>query len=166
MRKCTFLALLISLVLVLSLVLGCSAPQWPSGAPSRPKSPTPVLVPQSRNLVNATITVGPGKHYDIPFSVNVNTMRNVRVVGSFRASGGSGNDIKAIIMDDMAYINWVNGHQVSILYLSGKITTANIDVAITTSGKYHVVFSNDFSILSSKHVSTRVELEWSELRYQ
>ena len=166
MRKCTILVLLCLSVAVLSFVVGCTTPQRPSSVPPTPKSPTPVLVPQSRNLVNATITVGPGKHYDIPFSVDVNVMRDVRVVGSFRASGGSGNDIKAIIMDDMAYINWVNGHQVSVLYSSGQITAANINTAIIISGKYHLVFSNGFSTFSSKSVSTRVDLEWTELRYQ
>ena len=164
MRKCAFLACLSLVVLI--LVLGCGTPQRPGGAPQSPKSPTPVLVSQTRNVVNATITVSPGKHYDIPFSVDVNAMRNVRVAGSFRASGGSGNDIIAIIMDDMAYINWVNGHKVSVLYSSGKITVADMNVAITASGKYHLVFSNNFSIFSSKDVSARVDLEWSELRYQ
>ena len=166
MGRRTFFTLLCLLLVVLSLVLGCSPAQRPSTVPQKAKSPTPVFVPQSRNLVNATITVGAGSHYDIPFSVDANVMRNVRLVGSFRASGGSGNDIIAIIMDDMTYTNWVNGHKVRVFYSSGKITTANIDVSITTSGKYHLVFSNDFSILSSKDVSTRVELEWSELRYQ
>lgn len=167
MRRCAILTLLCLSVAVLSLVLGCSTPLGPGSVPPpSPESPTPVLVPQSRNLVNATITVGPGEHYDIAFSVDVDAMQDVRVVGSFRASGGSGNDIKAFIMDDLAYINWVNGHQVSVLYSSGKITIANINVPITSSDRYHLVFSNDFSIFSSKDVSTRVDLEWSELRYQ
>jgi hypothetical protein len=93
-------------------------------------------------------------------------MTNPRVKGSFTASGGSGNDIETFIFDDMAYTNWVNGHQVNTFYNSGRITVANIDASITTPGKYHLVFNNGFSIFTSKHVSTTVNLEWYELRYQ
>ena len=167
MRRRTVLALFGLFIVVFSLVLGCSTPLGPSLAPApSPESPTPVLVPQSRNLVNETITVRPAGHYNIVFFVNVSSMRDVRVVGSFKASGALGNDIKALIMDDIAYINWVNGHSVPVLYSSGQVTIGNIDVPIMSSGTYHLVFSNEFSIFSSKSVSTEVDLEWSELRYQ
>lgn len=93
-------------------------------------------------------------------------MRNARVKGSFKASGGSGNDIRPLIMDDMAYTNWSNKHQVNVLYSSGQLTVADIDVPITTSARYHLVLSNDFSTVSSKNVTTKIDLIWSELRYQ
>lgn len=105
--------------------------------------------------------VTPGDYYDIPFQVDTSEMRNIRVVGSFEAGGGSGNDIIALILDDMAFINWINEHQVTPLYNSGKITTADIDVSITISGKYHLVFHNLFSIFSSKNVAAKVDLNWS-----
>lgn len=117
--------------------------------------------PQTSNLINGNIVVTPGDYYDIPFLVDTNEMRNIRVVGSFEASGGSGNDIIALILDDIAFANWINEHQVTSLYNSGKITAADIDVSITISGKYHLVFHNLFSIISSKNVTTRVDLNWS-----
>jgi hypothetical protein len=117
--------------------------------------------PQSNNLINGNIVVTPGDYYDIPFLVDTNEMQNVRVVGYFAASGGSGNDIEVAILDDMAFINWINGHEVNSLYSSGKITVAEIDVSITTSGKYHLVFHNLFSIISSKNVYANVDLNWS-----
>jgi len=133
----------VSVIAILTLFSGCNTPQ-------------------SSNLIDGNIVVVPGNYYDIQFSVDTSEMQNTRVVGSFEAAGGSGNDIEAFIFDDMSFNNWKNGHQVTPLYNSGKITVANIDTSITTSGKYHLVFSNLFSIVSSKNVSARVDLNWSE----
>jgi hypothetical protein len=160
------LVLFVVLGLILLSVIGCSeGGGGGQGSPGTvPRQPTPVLVPQSQNLVNGMITVRAGGYYDQSFSVT-SSMQNARITGSFRASGGSGNDIVTLIMDDMAFTNWVNGHQVQVYYQSGQITVANIDASLPL-GKYHLVFSNTFSSFSSKSVSTKVDLNWSELRYQ
>ena len=89
-------------------------------------------------------------------------MKDVKVEGSFQASGGSGNDIEALILSEMDFINWSNGHQVSPVYYSGKITIADIDAPITQSGEYRLVVSNMFSVISSKNVSAQVALHWAE----
>lgn len=155
-----------ALLTVAGLISGCSSKLPSGGAPVRIAStPTAVLVPQSQNLVNATITVSPG-YYDLSFTVDAGRMRDARVTGSFTASGGSGNDIKVLIMDDMTFTNWKNKHQVSLLYNSGQMTIGNLNVPITASGTYHLVFDNTFSTVSSKQVATRINLEWSELKYQ
>jgi hypothetical protein len=86
-----------------------------------------------------------------------------RVVGSFRAAGGSGNDIKVLIMDPLNYENWANGHSVKVNYTSGQITVANIDVALP-SGTYYLVYSNRFSTFSSKSINTKVDLVYKEYR--
>lgn len=117
--------------------------------------------PQNSSLIDGNIVVAPGDYYDIPFLVDTSEMQNIRVTGYFAASGGSGNDIEAAILDDITFTNWINGHQGTSLYNSGKITVAEIDVSITMSGKYHLVFSNTFSIVSSKTVSAKVDLNWS-----
>jgi hypothetical protein len=142
--------LLLVSILVMGAVPGCI-------------TPITGLVSRSYNLINGTITVSPGTYYSVSFPVDMNAMRNVWVDGSFTAAGGSGNDIEVHIMDDIAYTNWVNGHTVSVIYSSGKVTTANIDVPITMSGNYYLVFSNRFSMVSSKNVATKVDLKWSEL---
>ena len=36
------------------------------------------------------------------------------ITGNFNASGGSGNDIQAIIADEMNFTNWINGHQAGV----------------------------------------------------
>jgi hypothetical protein len=162
--------LVVMAIAILSLLLSCGSSEISGGgqqnATSPTTAPTPMLVPQSQNLVNATITVDAGSYYGVRFSVDTVRMQNAAVVGTFTASGGSGNDIDVFILDDIAFTNWVNGHQVMTLYYPGRLTTERINVSVTSSGTYHLVFSNKFSIISAKNVSTKVDLNWSELRYQ
>ena len=86
------------------------------------------LIPKSLSLLNGVITLPPGNYYAIPFSIDLETMEDVRVEGMFQASGGSGNDIKAFIFDHIAFVNWVNGHPVTPVYSSGQVTIADINV--------------------------------------
>jgi len=147
--------------LILLSVIGCS-----EGGGGGQGSPGTVLVPQSQNLVNGIITVSAGEYYDQPFSVT-SSMQNARVTGSFRASGGSGNDIVVLFMDDIMFANWLNYHKTPVCYNSGQVTAAKFDMMICSDpGEYHLVFDNRFSDFSSKDVTTRVDLNWSELRYQ
>ena len=81
------------------------------------------------------------------------------VVGRFRAEGGSGNDIKCLILDADSFENWRNGHKVKTYYNSEKITVANINVNLAP-GEYMLVFDNTFSALSNKAVTANVEVRW------
>jgi hypothetical protein len=118
------------LALAIILTAGCS--QSSSGAQQ---------TLQNYNLVNGVITVSAGSYYNISFTVT-SAMTNPSLTGSFTASGGSGNDIIALMLDDTSLTNWVNGHQVNTFYNSGQLTTSNINVSITTPGTYHLIFSN------------------------
>lgn len=150
--KRRFLCVIVGLLaLIVIPMVGCSQ----STSVANQQQPTL----RSSNLVNGTITVKAGSYYNAPFSIT-SAMTNSSVTGSFTASGGSGNDIIALVLDDMSFTNWINGHQVSALYNSGQLTTANISVSIATPGTYHLVFSNEFSVISSKQVSTSVNLQW------
>ncbi len=120
------------------------------------------LIPKSLNLIDGVITVEPGTYWGIKFAVDLETMEEIRVEGRFQASGGSGNDIKTYILDDASYLNWVNGHPVTPMYYSGQITIADINIDITTSGDYYLIFENKFSIFSTKSVTAKVGLYWSE----
>jgi len=177
------LLLFVVLGLILLSVIGCSGGGGGQGSPGTvPQQPTSVLVPQSQNLVNGIITVLASGYYDQPFLVT-SSMQNARIIGSFEVSGGLANDISVTIMDDMSFINWANGYQVQKVmddvafanwakdhpiqdcYHSGRVMVGNIDVFLS-SEKYHLVFENMFGDRASKSVTTRVDLNWSELRYQ
>lgn len=78
---------------------------------------------------------------------------NGRVVGDFRASGGGGNDIEVGVTDE----NGANGHAGRFWYHSGKVTVGSIDVTLGP-GTYFIVFSNRFSVFSSKSVAASIKL--------
>lgn len=113
----------------------------------------------AHNVVNGTITVSPGTHQDYPVTVTTG-MSDAKLDGSFTASGGSGNDIIVMVMDATNYANWENNHTYSCCYNSGQITTGQISAYIGTPGTYYVIYSNMFSVFSTKQVTTRVDLHY------
>lgn len=138
----------------------------PSTTTTYTPTPTPTLTFTNfqKILINQNITLKAGNYYEVPFTVNIATMLNVQVVGSFKALGGSGNDIDAYIMTDSQLQSWLKGQKAVGIYVSGRVSSADLTVPILTSGTYHLVFSNDFSILSAKVVSANIILKWQERR--
>jgi hypothetical protein len=117
------------------------------------------FVNKTRNIVNGIETIKPGGYEYIRFNID-GAMVNVVLSGTFTASGGSGNDIEVLVLDDINYTNWVNGHQAYVLYDSGKTTTGRPSVSINKSGTYYLIFNNNWSIISEKSVTTRFDLTW------
>jgi len=107
-------------------------------------------------IVNTAFTVRAGDAKYWNFHVGSG---GANVVGRFRAEGGSGNDIKCVILDADSFENWRNGHRVKTFYNSDKITVANINVNLPP-GEYVLVFDNTYSILTSKAVTANVEIRW------
>jgi len=107
-------------------------------------------------IVNTAFTVKAGDAKYWTFRVGSD---GANVVGRFRAEGGSGNDIKCLILDADSFENWRNGHRVKTYYSSEKITVANINVNLP-QGEYVLVFDNTFSGLSNKAVTANVEMKW------
>ena len=106
-------------------------------------------------IVNTAFTVKAGDARYWTFNVRGN---DARVVGRFRAEGGSGNDIRCLILDADAFENWRNGHNVRTYYNSNKITVANINVNLG-AGEYILVFDNTFSPITGKAVTANVEVQ-------
>lgn len=117
--------------------------------------------PRSANLTNGTVTVQANSWVSLPVTIT-RGMAQAMLTGSFTARGGSGNDIKVLVMDETAYVNWSNGHSVSVYYTSGQMTTGSFSVNLRNVGNYVIVYDNSFSLLSTKYVSTRVDLNWIE----
>lgn len=74
-------------------------------------------------IVNTAFTVKAGDAKYWNFQVG---SAGASVVGRFRAEGGSGNDIKCLILDADSFENWRNGHKVRTYYNSEKITVAKL----------------------------------------
>jgi hypothetical protein len=133
--------------------LGGSKSARPQGGGSREKQTKSVAV------VSGTISVKPGGYHDYRVKVS-SGMEDARLSGRFTASGGSGNDIVVLVMRQDDYVNWSNGHDARKLYSSGQSTTGSIEVRLNEFGTYHLVYSNRFSTISSKDVTTEVNLKY------
>jgi hypothetical protein len=84
------------------------------------------------------------------------------VTGNFNASGGSGNDIQAVIADEENYTNWINGHQAQAFWTTqGRQTTGNIEARLKP-GMYYLAFSNKFSAFTEKQVFLDVDLKYKK----
>ena len=81
--KKIYVILIIPTIAILVASFGCSSISY---------------TPRAINLVDGNITVPAGSNYDIPFFVDLETMKDVKIVGTFEASGGSGNDIAIKIL--------------------------------------------------------------------
>ena len=124
--------------------------------------------PQSDILVKGQVNIGAelsGAAFQIySFVVNPSTMKNVFVRGQFVANGGSGNDIVALILDDIAFTNWKNGHAFNASYHSGQVTTDRFNVSVTQPGTYYFVLSNRFSMITPKTVDVAVTLDYDKVK--
>lgn len=82
------------------------------------------------------------------------------VTGNFNASGGTGNDIAAVVADETNYTNWINGHQAQVFWgTSGKETTGNFQLHLKP-GLYYLAFSNKFSAFTDKQVFLEADLNY------
>ncbi len=81
-----------------------------------------------------------------------------RIAGSFRASSGSHNDIRALITDTDECENYLNGNQANVFYDSGQKTVGKIDVTLKQGG-YCIIFDNRNSPVSTKEVASQIMLE-------
>jgi hypothetical protein len=128
-------------------------------------SPAPVpktrYVPVTQKIASGQIIVK-GNGY-VQYRITITPeMIEPTVTGSFNASGGSGNDITAVIADQDNYTNWINGHQAQVFWgTQGKQTTGNLDVRLRP-GMYYLVFSNKFSAFTDKQVFLEVDLNYKK----
>lgn len=81
-----------------------------------------------------------------------------RVSGRFRASGGSRNDIEAVIAEWPECENWMNGNQAMVNFSSGRVTNGRMDVRLGVPGNYCIAFSNRFSVLTDKEVAAEIQI--------
>jgi hypothetical protein len=131
--------------------------------------PEPESVPQpepphacTTSIADGTIAV-PAIRYD-SFLVRIApSMSNTRLTGNFMASGGKGNDIVVLVVDEKTFHDWSNLYGIPakrFLYNSGKVTMGSFDVSLSAAGDYFLVCSNVFSSFADKHVMIRADLSY------
>ena len=113
-------------------------------------------------LLADTLQIGAGERKAWEIKIDTDAMKNCVLTGAFRAYGGSGNDIRVLILDEMNYQNFWNGHKASPMYDSGVLTTSTMKVPVPESGVYHLILENTFSVLSGKVVILSLLAEYAE----
>ena len=137
-----------------------------SGATAQAASnPAPVAktryVPVSQKIASGQIAVRANGYVQYRITITPE-MLEPTITGNFNASGGSGNDIQAVIADEENYTNWINGHQAQAFWTTqGKQTTGNIEARLKP-GMYYLAFSNKFSAFTEKQVFLEVDLNYKK----
>jgi hypothetical protein len=133
--------------------------------------PVPVAktryVPVNQKVASGQIIVKANGYVQYRLTITPE-MLEPTVRGNFNASGGSGNDIAAVVADEMNFTNWINGHQAQVFWATqGKQTAGNFEVELAP-GVYYLVFSNKFSAFTDKQVFLEVDLTFrkAEVYYE
>jgi hypothetical protein len=146
----------ISFASVLALTLataGCGGGLWPFGS-----SPAEKLAEYTASVVTTGSFAVDARDFK-PFKITVpEKYKNARIEGTFAATGGSGNDVEVMVLDETQFLNWQNRNKFSAIYESGRVTADKLNVAVPSAGTYVVVFSNRFSLLSTKGVKAELKL--------
>jgi predicted nucleic acid-binding Zn ribbon protein len=119
----------------------------------------PLFAPITQTLVSGQLIVPAASDVRYKLQIDHKWMLNPVVSGSFRASGGTGNDIQVVLADEHSFENWINGDS-AILYSTGKVTKGELNVPITQSGTYIFCFNNRSSRFSKKQVIANVVLTY------
>ncbi len=104
---------------------------------------------QNVSVVNGTVNVSPGLTRSFTFTVPSGAT-NAHVIGSFSASGGSGNDVTVYVNDSYG----------GILYIRGYVSTGNFDVQLGSGYTYSLIFDNA-STVSTKTVQAQATLSYN-----
>jgi len=117
-------------------------------------------IPATENIASGQVTVPARGYVQYRFQITPE-MRNASVSGHFSASGGTGNDVDAVIATESEYTNWINGHAARAFYSThGKETNDSFNVRLAP-GVYYFAISNKFSEFSSKYVFLQADLNYS-----
>ena len=129
---------------------------------SAPFAPSIRYVPATQKIATGQIVVRANGYVQYRFQITPD-MRSAHVSGRFNASGGTGNDIEAVITTEDEFTNWINGHQARVFYTTqGRKTTDTFDVHLGP-GAYYLAFNNRFSAFSSKEVFLEVDLNYQHM---
>lgn len=107
-----------------------------------------------------TVAAHSAKHYQ--FAVPPGATE-VRLDGHFTATGGPRNSIEVWVMNDDEFVNWLNHHPPKAIYNSAKVTQGTLRVSLPSdAGTYHIVFNNEFSVLTPKAVEASLTLKYAK----
>lgn len=88
--------------------------------------------------------------FDVPSSKS-----GCLLTGDVTVLSGGEKDVMVLVMTGDQFANWQNDHQAQVFFSTGRETAIPLNVPMKGSGKYVLVVSNAFSLLTSKVVQTQ-----------
>jgi hypothetical protein len=151
------------IIVALVVVLTCLACGGSKAALRNGPAAPPPPEQQLDTIVDGSFVVPPRTFK--PFEIVIEPeMSNPRLEGTFTASG-SNNDIEVLLLDEQQFSNWQNRHEFKSAYASGRVTADKVRIDLPSEpGKYFMIFSNRFSIISNKGVIADLKLRYDRSR--
>ena len=91
-----------------------------------------------------------GDHYNASFVVR--DPRPCMLTGHVKGLAGGNRDVEVYVLDDEGYSDWQNGIRPRTLFESGRSSATSLAVALPRRGRYHLLLSNRYSVLTAKRV--------------
>ena len=111
-------------------------------------------------IVGGAFAVAPRTYTEYKFAVPEGSS-NPQLEGTFSTTGGANNDIEVLLLEETQFLNWQNRLKFTATYESGRVTADRIRLPLPDdAAAYVMVFSNRFSIFSSKDVKADVKLQY------
>ncbi len=131
------------------------APAAASGSPAaaapEPPPPPPPLV--LTVLDDSALSLPPGEHFDTAFAVS--DPRPCTFRARMQGVEGGSRDVEVYLLDEDGNSNWHSGIKPAALYESGRTSASTIEVPLHEKGRFHLLVSNRYSLMTAKTV--RVE---------
>ena len=112
----------------------------------------------TRSLVDSTFVVQNLNSYSVKLDIDISNYRNARIVGTIEVSGGS---LNLYVMDPSGYDSFKKTNKPgTVIFRADNIQSYSMNLPITQSGTYYIVFDNQAALLSSRTVKARLDLSF------
>lgn len=113
--------------------------------------PTQMGGPLTIRAQDETQEIKPAQYWEWTFNVP-SDRPNCHMSGHIEALSGGNKDVMVLVSTWDEYQNWRNDHQSKVYFSTGRETAIPLNVNMAGGGKYVLVVSNAFSLLSPKVV--------------
>lgn len=120
----------------------------------------PPIVAQA--IMVDTLFIEANKYIYIPFTFPETGMKNPTLYGYIHAKGGTNNDIKLRIMDQVNFVNWSNGNKSTDLLNTDKVTLYEVNYQLPKQGTYYIVIDNSYSWFTGKTVGCVLYVKYNQ----
>ena len=106
------------------------------------------------------LTIGDGQPTELPstgysdYSFDL-PARRCTVTGRILGIAGGNKDFQAFITDDDDFLNWKTSHNARAVWQTEKVAAATVNATVSGPGKFHLVISNVFSLMTAKTVTVQ-----------